>query len=171
MEEQLVLWLMGVAFLGVVGRAVYDTYTMVLRWRNRRRERANWKKNQDRLRSLPESLKEGSELTTDNPDKYPWLFGVYADNGSKKSMVGSGFLIRGFAVTATHVVVEIPSDKLYIRMYDGVFIPAPSWHEFYADASCMMAPPGYRSGNVRPLNGSSLARFFRLTSRRTPVLG
>lgn len=120
---------------------------MLYRWRVREREQAN-------LRSMPESVRAGSDLVTVPPSTYQWLVGVYSVDAksNKKTYLASGVIIDSKVITCLHAIAEVPKNTIMIRTWDDKYHSVGPWVEVEADLVAADPPQGYKSAKVRPLS-------------------
>lgn len=181
----LVLGLGGLVFL-VVFFVVFKVYRrLALRYRSYNQ--------QAMLGRLPESMREGSALTTIPLTEFQYVVGIYAvradnageasafgthttrglkfDNPTEKVFLGTGTLMKGWLVTAAHVVETAAGRQLFARTFDNIYHPLGAFHQIYTDLVLTEAPAGYKSAKIETLSLSTHARIVAARDSNNSSLG
>lgn len=132
-----------------------------------------FKLHQRQLLSMPESMRLGSDLVTDPPSRYEWLFGVYSidGEGNNKIFLASGVIINGFYVTCHHAIADENLSRLYVRTYDNKFHKVAVWAEVEADIVVAPVTHGYKSAKIRPLGSPTHAKIISAKSSQNSSFG
>lgn len=128
---------------------------------------------QEQLRATPESMREGSELVTDPPGKYPWLVGVYSCDlaNTKRQYLGSGIIVDSHFVIPEHVIVDVRRETVHVRTYDDKYHQVANWFVIETDLLAAPVVPGYKSGTVRPVAAPVFAKVVACRDASNSSMG